>query len=110
MERRGLARIAQASIELLPEDFNQAVRSLMEECFQRRVALIAVFYTAGAVISEALEQNGIRDYVPYAVKEGLYALAPGWAHYQTICARDWQPHVDGKIDFDEALARIARDF
>ncbi len=71
---------------------------------------VIIFYTAGAVVSEALEQHGIRDYVPYAVKEGLYARAPGWAHYQTICARDWQPRIDGKIDFDEALTRITRDF
>lgn len=71
---------------------------------------VIIFYTAGAVAAEALAKNGVREYVPYAVKEGLYTRVPGWAHYQDICARDWQPHIDGKIDLDEALARITRDF
>lgn len=69
---------------------------------------VIIFYTAGEMTSETLKRNGIQDYVPYADEHGLYTGA--WAHYRDICQNDWQPYIDGKIDFDEALSRIAHDF
>jgi hypothetical protein len=71
---------------------------------------VIIFYTAGEVTAEALARNGIRDYVPYAIKYGLYTRVPGWAHYRELCEQDWQPYIDGKIGFDETLSRMSRDF
>lgn len=68
-----------------------------------------IFYTAGAVTSKVLERNGVRGYVPYALKNGLYTRVPVWTHYREICERDWQPYIDGKITYEEALSRIAND-
>jgi hypothetical protein len=69
-----------------------------------------IFYTAGAVTSEALAQNGIEDHVPYAEKNGRYARVPHGAHYRDIFERDGQPYIDGKLSLDDARMRTARDF
>ncbi len=43
-------------------------------------------------------------YVPYAVREGLYTR--GWEGYQRLLERFWQPYLDGKADFSDAIARM----
>ena len=41
---------------------------------------------------------------PYAVREGLYAR--GWDDYLTLLTRFWQPYLDGRSSFDDAIARM----
>ena len=43
-------------------------------------------------------------YVPYAVREGLYKR--GWTGYQRALEQFWQPYLDGRESFDDAIARI----
>lgn len=43
-------------------------------------------------------------YTPYAYRYGLYAR--GWQGYQRVLERYWQPYLDGKTEFDTAMARL----
>jgi hypothetical protein len=69
-----------------------------------------IFFTAGTITSESLAKNNIHDYIPYAVKYGLYDRIGDWKHYKEVCDRDWLPYLDGKISFDLALTQVAKDF
>jgi hypothetical protein len=43
-------------------------------------------------------------YIPYAVREGLYQR--GWSDYLDLLTRFWQPYLDGRASFDDAIARM----
>ncbi len=43
-------------------------------------------------------------YVPYAVREGLYKR--GWENYLRILTQYWQPYLDGRVDFSDAVAHM----
>jgi hypothetical protein len=42
--------------------------------------------------------------VPYAVREGLYRR--GWDDYLKLLNKFWQPYLDGKSSFDDAISRM----
>jgi hypothetical protein len=44
------------------------------------------------------------EYIPYAVREGLYQR--GWNDYLQLLTRFWQPYLDGRATFDDAIARM----
>jgi len=43
-------------------------------------------------------------YVPYAIREGLYQR--GWDDYLKLLTRFWQPYLDNKTTFDDAIAHM----
>ena len=43
-------------------------------------------------------------YVPYAVREGLYKR--GWENYLRILTQFWQPYLDGRVEFSDAIAHM----
>jgi len=43
-------------------------------------------------------------YVPYAVREGLYKR--GWENYLRLLTQYWQPYLDGRVDFSDAVAHM----
>jgi hypothetical protein len=82
-----------------------------------------IFYTTGQVIKKALAPLPgappvndpmaqpvvtapyiFEDYTPYAVHEGLYKR--GWENYLDVLTRFWQPYLDGRSTFDDAVARM----
>jgi hypothetical protein len=69
-----------------------------------------LFYTTGEIVKRALNvpdrsaASNPGSYTPYAYRYGLYAR--GWNHYQRVLERYWQPYLDGKADFDAAVARL----
>ena len=67
---------------------------------------VALFYTTGEIVKRALAENGQRDYEPYAYKQGLYQRAPNWRQYQQLMEKHWQPYLDGKSDFAEAIKQM----
>ena len=66
------------------------------------------FYTVGLVVKRALAERGTPGYVPYADRFGLYERGD-WPKFRPALERDWQPYLDGKSTFDEAVANLVRD-
>ncbi len=105
--------------------------AIVRECRQRDKAIprdlwhALIFYTTGEVIKPLLATNdkdprdkqqpgnsgsssapvAPRDtYVPYAIREDLYQR--GWNDYLQLLTRFWQPYLDNKSTFDDAIARM----
>ncbi|HET8924193.1 MAG TPA: hypothetical protein VFN26_14485 [Candidatus Acidoferrum sp.] len=95
--------------------------AIVRECRQRDKAIprdlwhALVFYTTGEVLRPVLTSAGAPagdsdsgtpggGYTPYAVREGLYER--GWNDYLKLLQRFWQPYLDGKSTFDDAIARM----
>jgi hypothetical protein len=101
-------------------------RAIIRECRQRDKPIprdlwhALVFYTTGEVIRTVLTSStasssasrggkGSSDpaatgYDTYAFREGLYQR--GWKNYLELLQRFWQPYLDGKATFDDAIARM----
>jgi len=88
--------------------------AILRECRQRDKPVprdlwhALLFYTTGEIIRPALfaadasaQKSG---YVPYAVREGLYKR--GWQDYLRVLNDFWQPYLDGKTSFDDAIAHM----
>jgi len=95
--------------------------AIIRECHQRDKAIprdlwhALVFYTTGEVMRPVLGPSGATagdqdgnvpggGYTPYALREGLYQR--GWNDYYKLLQRFWQPYLDGKASFDDAIARM----
>jgi hypothetical protein len=63
-----------------------------------------LFYTTGQLVARRLP-----GYQPYADHYGLYTRAPHWAEYRRVLATDWQPYLDGRVDFDHAVTQLVAD-
>src|SRR5690348_3746419 len=99
----------------------QVQTAIIRECRQRDKPIprdlwhALVFYTTGEVIRTVLtsssaghgdKSNGTpgNGYNTYAFREGLYQR--GWKNYLELLQRFWQPYLDGKASFDDAIARM----
>jgi hypothetical protein len=96
--------------------------AIARECRQRGKPIprdlwhALIFYTTGEVIkpvmsasdsdssSSSAPSSSSSDYTPYAIREGLYRR--GWNDYLQVLTRFWQPYLDGKSSFDDAIARM----
>jgi hypothetical protein len=87
--------------------------AIIRECRQRDKAIprdlwhALVFYTTGEVIKPVMnaESNDADTaYTPYAFRERLYQR--GWDDYLKLLTRLWQPYLDGRATFDDAIAHI----
>jgi hypothetical protein len=88
--------------------------AINRECRQRDKAIprdlwhALVFYTTGEIIKPVVNAEytsaGEGEYTPYAFRERLYQR--GWDDYLKLLERFWQPYLDGKATFDDAIARI----
>jgi hypothetical protein len=56
-----------------------------------------IFYTAGEFARRELQKNGIADYQPYAIRNGVRDR--GWQPLREALERDWQPYLDGRSPF-----------
>jgi hypothetical protein len=63
-----------------------------------------LFYTTGEVVKRRLAEDGIRAYVPYAYQHGLYTRS--WTRFQGVLEHAWQPYLDGKSSFEDALRHV----
>jgi len=122
-----------AALEVLFHEASHGIaqpveQAIVRECRQREKPIprdlwhALIFYTTGEVIKPILDaqpdpatgaaQNGAdstapRDsspYTPYAKREGLYQR--GWDSYLQLLTLYWQPYLDGKVTFDNAIAHI----
>jgi hypothetical protein len=90
--------------------------AIFRECRQREKPIprdlwhALLFYTTGELIRPlALDGSGsaggsASGYVPYAVREGLYKR--GWENYLRLLTEYWQPYLDGRVPFDDAIAHM----
>jgi len=88
--------------------------AILRECRQRDKPVprdlwhALLFYTTGEVIRPAVFSSDAATakagYVPYAVREGLYKR--GWEDYLRVLTEFWQPYLDGKESFDDAIAHM----
>jgi hypothetical protein len=90
--------------------------AIFRECRQREKPIprdlwhALLFYTTGELIRPlALDGSGsaggsASGYVPYAVREGLYKR--GWENYLRLLTEYWQPYLDGRVTFDDAIAHM----
>jgi hypothetical protein len=102
--------------------------AIVRECRQHEKAIprdlwhALIFYTTGEVIRPVMvavgpqgdpdlistggstPSNPGKDYVPYAFREKLYQR--GWNDYLTLLTKFWQPYLDGKVTFDDAIAHM----
>jgi hypothetical protein len=95
-------------------------QAIIRECRQREKGIprdlwhALIFYTTGEVIRPvitATNADGSSDasisgasYTPYAIREGIYQR--GWDGYLKLLTQFWQPYLDGKSTFDDAIARM----
>jgi hypothetical protein len=61
-----------------------------------------LFYTTGELVKRNIAAQGVKDYIPYAYHTGVYNR--GWQDYQRVLEKYWQPYLEGKSDFDKAIA------
>lgn len=62
------------------------------------------FYTVGTVVRDAIKRRDNIDYEPYADKAGL--LKGYWSPFMPMIAGEWQPYMNGKQTFDQAVVRM----
>jgi hypothetical protein len=94
--------------------------AINRECRQRDKAIprdlwhALIFYTTGEVIKPVMTSGMPQvahdgslpggGYTPYAVREGLYQR--GWDDYLKLLTKFWQPYLDNKTTFDDAIAHM----
>ena len=92
--------------------------AIARECRQRDKPIprdlwhALIFYTTGELIRPVINSPAAgasgdapgTEYTPYAVREGLYTR--GWDAYLKLLTRFWQPYLDGRSTFDDAIARM----
>jgi hypothetical protein len=99
-------------------------QAIVRECHQRDKPIprdlwhALIFFTTGEVIrpvmasaNTAPENIPVADdagapgsYIPYAIREGIYQR--GWDSYLQLLTQFWQPYLDGRTTFDDAVAHM----
>jgi hypothetical protein len=67
-----------------------------------------LFYTVGNAVKRSLPADQKSDYVPYAYSFGLYNHGM-WKAYRIALEKDWQPYLDGKVEFEDAIRALVRN-
>lgn len=61
-----------------------------------------LFYNAGELTRRTLLEDGVSDYVEYAVRQNLYPDLCGTSCRELV-AQAWNPHLDGRASIDQAI-------
>ncbi len=64
-----------------------------------------IFHTTGELARRAFAGEGRTDYVPYAVREGLYRPNSNWGRYKPLLDDFWLPALDGPPEARAAALR-----
>ncbi len=90
----------------IPEALEAASREVSGEPPPRNLWHVILFYTAGRVVQDLLEERGVTGYEPYVYREGLFGRA--WPEYQEPLEHHWEPYLEGRIGMEEAASRLLR--
>ncbi len=109
-----------AALEILFHEASHGIaqpvqQAIIRECRQRDKAIprdlwhALLFYTTGEVIKPVFAGQSVGgapdpQYTPYAVRERLYQR--DWDEYLQLLTRFWQPYLDGRVTFDDAIAHM----
>lgn len=65
-----------------------------------------LFFTTGEMVKRSLagRPGASANYVPYAYRYGLFEQS--WPQFRPLLERYWRPYIEGRLDFDSAIARI----
>ena len=66
-----------------------------------------LFYTTGEVVRRSLMAGAAGPptaYEPYAYRHGLYVR--DWQSYERALEQSWRPYLEGRANFDDAVARL----
>lgn len=66
-----------------------------------------IFYTTGELVRRALGRTDDAQYTPYAYRFNVYEK--GMLPDRAALEREWQPWLEGKVPFEEALRNLVRD-
>lgn len=88
----------------IPEALEAASREVSGEPPPRNLWHVVLFYTAGRVVQDLLEERGASGYEPYVYREGLFARA--WPEYQEPLEHHWEAYLEGRIGMEEAARRL----
>ena len=66
-----------------------------------------IFFTVGELVKRELHMHNDPKYQPYAYRFGIYDR--GWQAIRSALERDWQPYLNGSVDFGHALASLVAD-
>jgi hypothetical protein len=108
-----------AALEILFHEASHGIaepvqQAILRECRQREKAIprdlwhALLFYTTGEVIKPVFTGQTVGapdpEYTPYAIRERLYQR--DWDDYLKLLTRFWQPYLDGRVTFDDAIAHM----
>ena len=93
--------------------------AIVLECHQRNIPIprdlwhALVYYTAGELILSAVPSDGkawshrtdaFSSSGSDALRERIYSR--GWQDYYRVLVQFWQPYLDGKVNFEDAIAHM----
>jgi hypothetical protein len=81
---QALQSASTAAAKPLPQEFTQ----------------LLPFFATGKAVQARLAERGVRDYVPYAYREGMLGRAS--PTHREVLERVWKPYVDGSLTMAEA--------
>jgi hypothetical protein len=108
-----------AALEILFHEASHGIaepvqQAILRECRQRDKAIprdlwhALLFYTTGEVIKPVFTGQTVGapdpEYTPYAIRQRLYER--DWDDYLKLLTRFWQPYLDGRVTFDDAIAHM----
>ncbi len=105
-------------LEMIVHEASHAVdaaimRAIDDECAAQKVRAprnlwhALIFYTTGELVRKEVGMVGDAHYMPYAYRFDVYSK--GMEKDRAALEQDWQPWLDGKVTFEEALTNLVRD-
>ncbi|HZT02959.1 MAG TPA: hypothetical protein VFA39_11900 [Steroidobacteraceae bacterium] len=67
-----------------------------------------LFYTSGVELRRLLPASEQATFTPYGYRNRVYG-GGHWPAYRRVLEADWQPYLDGKIDFTDAIHSMVAD-
>ena len=112
-ENQGVAGVEIAFHEASHTMSRKVEESLSAECAVQKKNCgdlwhAVLFYTVGNVVKQSLPVDQRPTFIPYAYRFGLYDHG-AWKSYRIALEKDWQPYLEGKTEFKEAIHVLVSD-
>jgi hypothetical protein len=105
---RSLEMLFHESMHTLDDSLGQALSraaSAKGKHVPRDIGHVLIFYTAGEVTRQRFP-----GHEPYAEHQGLWARVQTWADLLPLVRAQWQPWLDGRISFEQAISGLVEGF